>query len=207
LKTLKELQNEGKIKHIGVSNFGVRQLRDALATGVTIPVNQLPYGLFLRSIEYELLPFCIAQGIGVIAYSPLLQGVLTGKYKSADEMPEYRTRTRHFNGNRKLSRHGGAGCEKEMFKALLEIQQISEKLNISMAELSLAWALKTPGITCVIPGARNVGQLKANVKSTNLEISDEIYKKLQEISNPIKEHIGKYVDIYESIENQRISCL
>jgi len=205
--TLKELQQEGKIKHIGVSNFGVRQLRDALATGVTISVNQLPYGLFLRSIEYELLPFCQAQGIGVIAYSPLLQGLLTGKYNSADDMPQYRTRTRHFNGNRKQSRHGGPGCEPELFKALNQIKQISENLKVSMAELALAWTLKTPGITCVIPGARNVGQLKANIKSTNLEISDEIYKKLQEISYPIKEHLGKYVDIYESIENQRISCL
>jgi len=204
-ETLKKLQQEGKITHIGVSNFGVKQLKDALSTGVNIVVNQLPYGLFLRSIEYEIIPYCVEQGIGVVGYSPLLQGLLAGKYDSIDAMPDYRTRTRHFKGTRNRSRHGGPGCEEEMTKALKEIKEISQKLGVSMSTLSLAWAIKNPAITCIIPGARNVAQLRENLKSSELELSEETYGKLNEISRPIKEHLGKYVDIYESVENQRTS--
>eukprot|EP01127_Copromyxa_protea_P014430 TRINITY_DN4014_c0_g1_i3.p1 TRINITY_DN4014_c0_g1~~TRINITY_DN4014_c0_g1_i3.p1 ORF type:complete len:242 (-),score=30.67 TRINITY_DN4014_c0_g1_i3:70-795(-) len=89
-ETLAALQKEGLIKHIGISNFGVEQMKSALATGAKIVVNQLPYGLFLRSIETEILPFCVSHGIGVIGYSPLLQGLLTGKYSSLDELPDFR---------------------------------------------------------------------------------------------------------------------
>jgi len=84
---LMELQKEGKIKHIGVSNFGVRQLADALETGVTIAVNQLAYNLLTRAIEFEILPFCRQRGIGVLAYSPLLQGVLTGAFPTIADIP------------------------------------------------------------------------------------------------------------------------
>ena len=106
---LMELQKEGKIKHIGVSNFGVRQLADALETGVTIAVNQLAYNLLTRAVEFEILPFCRQRGIGVLAYSPLLQGVLTGAFPTIADIPPYRARTRHFSGARDTSRRGEAG--------------------------------------------------------------------------------------------------
>jgi len=204
-ETLKELQKEGKIKHLGVSNFGVSQLKAALATGAEITLNQVAYGPFLRSIEYELLPFCHANGIGVIGYSPLLQGLLAGKYKTIDELPDWRTRTRHFDGKRNKSRHGGPGCEKELLEALEQIRQLADGLGVSMSELAIAWAIHTPGITCVIPGARNKSQLQANLKAVDIKITDEIYTKLQKITEPVKVHLGKYIDIYESVENQRSS--
>jgi aryl-alcohol dehydrogenase-like predicted oxidoreductase len=70
---LAELQREGKVKHVGVSNFGVAQLQDALTTGVKIAANQLCYNLIFRAPELEIIPFCAANGIGVLAYSPLMQ--------------------------------------------------------------------------------------------------------------------------------------
>jgi diketogulonate reductase-like aldo/keto reductase len=70
---LMELQAAGKIRHIGVSNFGVQQLTEALATGATIAVNQVCYNLLFRGAEFEIIPFCREKDIGVIAYSPLLQ--------------------------------------------------------------------------------------------------------------------------------------
>lgn len=92
-KQLAELQKEGLIQHIGVSNFGVKQLKEALATGVKIVTNQLMYNLLRfnipvlcpsslhasRAIEYEVIPLCAENDIGVICYSPLLQGLLTDK--------------------------------------------------------------------------------------------------------------------------------
>ena len=95
---LMALQQEGKVRHVGVSNFGVQQLEEALSTGVRLAVNQCCYNLIFRASEFEVLPFCAARGIGVLAYSPLMQGLLTGGWKSADEVPTYRARTRHFSG-------------------------------------------------------------------------------------------------------------
>jgi len=204
-ETLKELQKAGKITHVGVSNFGVAQLKVALATGIQITVNQLGYGLFLRSIEYDVLPFCRENGIGVIGYSPLLQGLLTGKYKTIDEMPDWRTRTRHFNSTRNRSRHGGPGCENEMLVALDQIRKVAEELGVTMTDLALAWAIHTPGITTIIPGSRTKGQLESNLKSIELKLTNEVYEKLAKITDPVKAHLGKYIDIYENIQNQRCS--
>ena len=89
---LAALQAEGKIGHIGVSNFGVKQLTEALATGATIATNQLVYNLGSRMIEHEVLPLCAANGIGVIAYSPLMQGVLTDKGVASASFDEFARR-------------------------------------------------------------------------------------------------------------------
>jgi aryl-alcohol dehydrogenase-like predicted oxidoreductase len=202
-QTLIELQNEGLIKHIGLSNFGVQQMKEVLATGVKIVINQLPYGLFLRMIELEIIPFCQEHGIGVIGYSPLLQGLLTGKYTSIDELPDYRTRTRHFAGTRNRSRHGGPGCEPELLQALADIRKVSEREGVTMTILALAWCLKNPAICCIIPGTRNLAQLEDNVKAAHYQMSDEVYKELCDATEPVKSALGHYVDIYQSNENQR----
>ena len=140
-KALQRLQAAGKIKHIGVSNFGVNQLKEAMATGAKLSINQLCYNLIFRAIEFEILPFCQENGIGVICYSPLMQGLLTGRWKAADDVPTYRARTRHFNGKREKSRHGEKGHEKLLFKTLAKIEKISQSSGISMLELALAWPL------------------------------------------------------------------
>jgi len=201
--TLAELQKEGLIKHIGISNFGVKQMTEALATGVKIAVNQLPYGLFCRTIELEIIPFCQEHGIGVIGYSPLLQGLLTGKYKTIDEVPDYRTRTRHFAGTRNRSRHGGPGCEKELIEALEQIRAVSDREGVSMTVLALSWCLKNPAIACIIPGTRNLSQLETNVQAAKYAMTDEVYKELCTITEPVKKALGNFVDIYQSDENQR----
>ena len=85
--TLTALKEEGKIRSIGVSNFGTEQLSEALATGVQLDVNQLCYNLLSRAIELEILPLCQNHGMGVLGYMPLLQGLLTGMYKTAEGVP------------------------------------------------------------------------------------------------------------------------
>jgi myo-inositol catabolism protein IolS len=115
---LQQLKDEGKIRAIGVSNFGPLDLADALTTGVQIDANQLHYSLLSRAIEYEILPLCREKRVGVTTYMPLMQGLLTGKYETVDDVPPFRTRTRHFSGDRPQSRHGGPGAEKELFDAV-----------------------------------------------------------------------------------------
>ena len=90
--TLRDLQSEGKIRAIGVSNFGVQQLAEALDMGAPIQVNQLCYNLLSRAIEVGILPLCRRKGIAVLGYMPLMQGLLTCKYRTPDEMPDVRVR-------------------------------------------------------------------------------------------------------------------
>jgi aryl-alcohol dehydrogenase-like predicted oxidoreductase len=204
LQTLQQLKEEGKIKHIGVSNFGVEQLKEALTVGVKIAVNQLPYGLFLRMMEDEVIPLCVQNGVGVVGYSPLMQGLLTGKYQNIDDIPVARTRTRHFSGSRPRSRHGCDGCEDDVIAALAKIQEIAKENNVTMAEISLAWALHNPNISCIIPGSRNLDQLNTNLSAAHIKLSDETYAALCDATQPIKQALKGCYDIYESNENSRV---
>ena len=165
---LAALQKEGKIEHIGVSNFGVKQLEEALSTGVKIATNQLMYNLLSRAIEFDVIPLCQKHDIGVIGYSPLLQGIVTdkgAKLDSFDEVSKYRLRTRHFNGKRDMSRHEGEGVEKEMLVALKKIAAIAEREKLSVSTLAMAWCLANPAVVTIIPGARNVDQVRCGLPS------------------------------------------
>ena len=203
---LSALQKEGKIVHIGVSNFGVKQLQEALATGVKIATNQMCYNLITRGIEFEVLPLCLKHNIGIICYSPLNQGLLTDKYsgvKSFDEIDPHRCRTRHFAGTRKMSRHNGQGHEKLLQKTLIEIRKIASSTGMSVEKLSLAWSASKSGIVSVIPGARNVPQLRSNIDALQTRLSADVMKSLDAATNELKLAMGKALDVYESDEKQR----
>ena len=100
MQSLRKLQEEGKIRHIGVSNFAAPKLKEVLSTGTVIAVNELPYSLLARAIEYEILPLCRQIGIGVVGYMPLWQGLLTDRFANLDELPVWRRRTRHFDAGK-----------------------------------------------------------------------------------------------------------
>lgn len=201
--TLMQLQAEGKIRHIGVSNFGVQQMTAALATGVTLAVNQLPYSLLARAIEHEILPFCAAHGIGVIGYMPLMQGLLTGKYRSADEMPPGLTRTRHFRPDRPDSRHGEPGAEAETFALVEGLRQIAAREGAPMAQLALAWAAANPAMTCVLAGARNTGQLEENAAGATRRLSPALKAELDALSAAVMAKLGANVDLWHPAERSR----
>jgi aryl-alcohol dehydrogenase-like predicted oxidoreductase len=201
--TLAGLQAEGKIRSIGVSNFGVHQLQEALSTGARIEVNQLCYNLLSRAIEIDLMPFCARQKIGILAYSPLAQGLLTGKFRSADEMPPARTRTRHFRGDRPGSRHGEAGAEDEMFAALEGLRQVAQELQAPVAQVALAWCLGRPEITCALPGIRTAGQLEENQVGALLKLTPEIKARLDQLSLVLREKLGASPDYYQGRNDSR----
>jgi aryl-alcohol dehydrogenase-like predicted oxidoreductase len=161
---LKQLQDEGKIKHIGVSNFGVAQLTEALATGVTIASNELCYNLLTRAIETGILPFCRDKNIKVIAYSALLQGLLTSATDpfDADKVPTYRARSRHFACSRPKSRHGEAGHEVLLASTLGALHGLAKGWGMSLSDIAVAWLLAKPGIACVIVGVTKPSQLDRN---------------------------------------------
>jgi aryl-alcohol dehydrogenase-like predicted oxidoreductase len=200
---LADLRREGKIRHIGVSNFGPQQLTEALATGVTIAVNQLPYSLLSRAIELELLPFCASRGIGVIAYMPLMQGLLTGKYHTVDEMPPNLTRTRHFRGDRPGARHGEPGAEAETLAVLDGLRDVAARLDVPVSHVALAWAAARPEITCVIAGARSVTQLEDNVRGASLRLSASVLDELDALSHALAEKLGPNVDMWQNAAHAR----
>ena len=195
---LMELQKEGKIKHIGVSNFGVRQLADALETGVTIAVNQLAYNLLTRAVEFEILPFCRQRGIGVLAYSPLLQGVLTGAFPTIADIPPYRARTRHFSGARDKSRHGEAGHEPLLAATLEKLRAVAASSGIALADLAVAWPL-AKGAACVVAGATKAHQLEANVKAANLDLPPALVAELDAATDELKQAMGANADLWQGV--------
>ena len=130
---LTRLVQRGLVRAIGVSNFGVLDLADALALGQPV-TNQLPYSLLSRAIEYELVPACTRAGVGVLCYSPLLWGLLAGTYESADAVPDGRARSRHFSPARKLIRHTEPGCERETFEAIVPDGALASKQATAMGD-------------------------------------------------------------------------
>jgi aryl-alcohol dehydrogenase-like predicted oxidoreductase len=201
--TLEALRTEGKIGAIGVSNFGVQQLGEVLGTGTSVASNQICYNLLSRAIEVELAPFCAQHQIGILAYSPLMQGLLAGKYRSADEMPPARTRTRHFRGDRIGSRHGESGAEQEMFTAVEGIREIAAELQVSMGQLSLAWILHQPAITCVLAGIRSTAQFAENLAGLELSLSPAVVQRLNQLTDPLLKKLGPSPDYYQPSQSGR----
>jgi len=197
-ETLTRLQEEGKIQHIGVSNFGVKQLTEALDTGAKIVINELPYNFLMRAIEVEIMPFCYEKGIGVVSYMPLMQGLLSGKYKSADEVPPMRVRTRHFSSQRPGSRHGEAGEEELTFETIKQIRNIADGQNISMTHLAIAWCMVNPAVNCVLSGVRNTAQLENNVQASDLSLSSDLIERLNDVTSPLLGRLGANPDYYEN---------
>jgi aryl-alcohol dehydrogenase-like predicted oxidoreductase len=204
LAVMQALKQEGKIRAIGVSNFARLDLTEAVETGVQIDANQLHYSLLSRAIEYEILPLCRQFGVSVTTYMPLLQGLLTGKYRTLEEVPPFRLRTRHFSGDRPMSRHGDVGAEDEVVGALAGVRAIAEELGEPMANVALAWVMAQPGVASVIAGARSPDQVARNVKATALSLAPETIARLNEVTAPVKEALGPNADYWQTAENSRM---
>ena len=198
LGVLADLKQEGKIRAYGVSNFGRQDLDVCLATDYSIASNQLAYNLLFRAIEHEILPLCVREGISVLCYSPLMQGMLTGKFASADDVPEDRARTRHYSSNRPQARHGEAGAEAETFAAVAQVQRLANDLGEPMADVALAWLLAREGVTSVIVGGRNADQARRNTRAAELKLPQETVKQLSSATAALKQKLGQSADMWQS---------
>jgi len=202
LGALAELKAEGKIRLVGCSNFGPRDLSELLASG-RAEVDQLAYSLLWRAIEHEIQPLCVAHGVSILAYSPLAQGLLTGKFRTADEVPEGRARTRHFSSRRPGTRHGEPGAEKETFQAVEAVRAISREIARPMAEVALAWLLSRPAVASVLAGARNADQVRINAAAADLELCPDVLKRLTDATEGLKKRFGANADMWQSVPRIR----
>jgi aryl-alcohol dehydrogenase-like predicted oxidoreductase len=173
--TLAELKREGKVRWIGVSNFSVQQLRRAQAIA---PVTSLQprYSLVHREIEDEVLPYCLSEGIGVIVYSPMASGLLTGAMtrERAAKLPQDDWRSSHPDFTEpNLSRN----------LALVErLREIAKRHNRSIGEIAIAWTLHHPAVTGAIVGARNARQAEGVMRAGELRLTTEEVTEIETLS-------------------------
>ncbi len=194
MEALLLLKEQGKIREIGVSNHGIENLNAVLPYNCVV-ANQLAYNMLLRGIEYSIVPKCMENNIGILTYSSLAQGLLTGKYMTADAFPEDRARTKIFDNRiRTKARHGGCGCEAEAFSAIAKIKAVCDEIGETMADVALAWSLAQSGITSVIAGGRTAEQAYTNAKGGNLILSPDVISELTAITDGIKSFIGDDAD-------------
>ena len=199
---LVRLQEAGKIRAIGVSNFGTLDLDDLFVAG-RAESNQLAYSLLARAIEYEIQPKCVAHEMSILCYSPLMHGMLTGKFATADDVPVERARTRHFSSERAMTVHSEPGCEAETFAALDGIRQVSAEVGFPMAEVALAWLIYQPGVVAVVAGARRPDQIAQIAKAAEIQLSDAALAELDRVTSPVKEKLGTNADMWRTASRIR----
>ena len=162
LEALTALVQQGKVRHVGCSNYSASQLASALTLSeqsrlIRMVSVQPPYNLVQREIEGELLPLCAAENIGVISYSPLAAGFLTGKYRPDQPIPSG-TRFDVVPGHQDIyfTEHG--------FQVLQQLDNEVRTSGVSHIEQALSWVLQQPGVTSVLIGARNTTQIDQALK-------------------------------------------
>ncbi len=202
LGAMERLKQDGKIRFVGVSNFGVRDLTGALGCAEVV-TDQLAYSLLFRAIEYEILEKCREAQVGVLAYSPLAQGLLTGKFQGPDEVDDERARVRLYSKNRSGTVHDGEGCENEAFEALDKIHAICADIGEPMANVALAWVLQQPGVTAVLAGARRPDQIINNARAVDLELTDEVLNSLSGATEEVKMKLGPNADPWRTASRIR----
>ncbi|MFH0896679.1 MAG: aldo/keto reductase [Candidatus Bathyarchaeota archaeon] len=186
LRTLNDLVREGKIRYIGCSNFVAWQIAKAHEVCDRYDLEKFiavepPYNLLLRDIESDLLPYCQQEELGVLTFSPLGSGFLTGKY-SRNAPPPAGSKL----GARQLERKN----EKD-FATVEQLESVAHEVGIPLHKLTLAWILKNPLITAPIIASSKIEQLEENCQITEVKISDNVYKRLNEITEDyVKTYIG-----------------
>jgi len=177
MKAMEKLYSEGKIRAIGVSNFAVRDLEEARGclSKAEIVSDQLQYSLIRREIEEEDIPYCRREGIRIIAWSPLAQGALSGKYSSR-KVPTKDVRTTNPIFERKnLARMKGL---------LLAMSKIASRQRCTMSQVALAWLMKDPDVV-PIPGAKTADQAEENAGAAGVELTADDLESLDKESRKV----------------------
>ena len=180
LRALDDLVRSGKVLYIGCSNYAAYRLMNALWTSKTLQLTafvtlQAEYSLVARAIEREHVPLCRETGLGVLAWSPLAGGFLTGKYERTAPAP---------NGTRLAAKKDTyARFDNDLgWRAVGAAREIAGETGSTPAAVSLAWLLSKPQVTSAIFGARDLAQLESNVKAAELVLSPEQLKRLDDAS-------------------------
>ena len=177
MEAIEYLVKKGKIRAGAVCNYS-RELMAEAGKTYRIASNQVPYSMVNRSIEPDIVPYCIEKKIGILAYSPLQRGLLTGKIKPGHKFNEGDTRpTTLYYKEPNFSR---------IMKLTDNLAKIANELNITLSQLVLNWTLRQPGITCALAGARNASQVVENVKAAGFKLTYEDISQINKCLSDLK---------------------
>jgi aryl-alcohol dehydrogenase-like predicted oxidoreductase len=180
MEAFADVVHSGKALYIGVSEWRAEEIRaaHALARELHIPLvsNQPQYNMLWRVIEAEVVPTCEELGMGQVVFSPIAQGVLTGKYKPGQPRPE---------GSRATDDKGGADMisrwlRDDVLEAVQQLQPVADEVGLSMAALAVAWTLQNDNVSAAIIGASRPEQVTENVKAAGVRLDHEVMKRIDE---------------------------
>lgn len=180
MKALNDLKTQGKIRAIGVSNFSRSQLEEAAQYG-RIESLQPPYSLFWRQVEKDLMSYCQKQNISILAYSPLAQGLLTGKFGSNHQFAEgdHRSKNKLFANKDHYQR---------VQNALEQLRPIAERYQCRLGQLAIAWLIAQPQTNAIV-GVRNAEQAEQNADAGNLKITPEDLAEIDKIGRTVTDYL------------------
>jgi len=184
---LNDLKKEGKIRSIGVSNFSCAQLKEAVEYA-QIDSLQPPYSLFWRQVEKDAMSFCNQNNITILAYSPMAQGLLTGKFGSDHRFAKGDVREKN-----KLFKPDTFARVQEALAGLLPIAQ---RKGVTLGQLALSWVISHPA-TCAIAGARNADQAVENAAAGSILLSEDEASEISEIGRGVTDHLDENPVMWE----------
>jgi aryl-alcohol dehydrogenase-like predicted oxidoreductase len=187
MEAFADVVRQGKALYIGVSEWRAEEIRAAheLARELRVPLvsNQPQYSLLWRVIESEVVPTCEELGIGQIVWSPIAQGVLTGKYQPGQAPPA---------GSRATDEKGGANMiqrwmQDDVLERVQQLRPIAEEAGLTMAQLAVAWVLQNDNVSAAIIGASRPEQVTDNVKAAGVRLDEATLKAIDEVVDPVVE--------------------
>src|SRR4051812_6350563 len=179
LRALDDLVRQGKVLYVGVSEWTAQQITEAVHLADKklldrIVVNQPNYSMLQRYIEKEIIPVSENHGIGQVVFSPLAQGVLTGKYKKGEGVPEG---SRAAQANTNLSHI----LTEQNLDKVEELRAVAYEEDLTLAQLAIAWILRQPNVASALVGASRPEQLQETIKASGVTLSSDTLEKINEI--------------------------
>lgn len=193
-RAFEDLKKAGKIRIAGVCNAG--ETFSASIADYEVAMNQLPYSLIWRLAEKKIIPASEKAGIPVCAYSPLAQGLLTGKFRRIEDVPVGRRETRFYNYAWTPCRHTEPGFENEVFAFIDVLMAFCEKNGLAPAEVAMSFLKRRPFVQSVLVGARSIKQLEQNITAYEKEIPDALMDEIEQASESLKDLMGENADMW-----------
>jgi aryl-alcohol dehydrogenase-like predicted oxidoreductase len=185
MEAFADVVRQGKALYIGVSEWRADQIRAAHALArelrISLVSNQPQYNLLWRVIEPEVVPTCRDLGVGQIVFSPIAQGVLTGKYVPGQAPPEGSRATDDKGGSNMI----GRWLRDDVLERVQELAPIAEEAGLSMAQLAIAWVLQNDNVSAAIIGASRPEQVSDNVRAAGVRLDETTLKAIDEIVDPV----------------------
>jgi aryl-alcohol dehydrogenase-like predicted oxidoreductase len=187
IRAFADVVRMGKALYIGVSEWTAQQIQDghdlAEQLGIHMISNQPQYSMLWRVVEADVMPVCVSLGMSQIVFSPIAQGVLTGKYRPGEQPPA---------GSRATDEKGGANMIKrwmsdEVLERVQQLVPLAEEAGLSMAQLAVAWTLQNKNVSSAIIGASRPEQVQDNAAAAGVELGDELLGKIDEVLDPLVE--------------------